>query len=85
MAKRSGSKKRMNNIEAVRDMMDYSAYGPLAQLFVMQAIEQFADKVIDHGIVALRKEMGNNSFVSPEGWHGVAEEIKQKLNDHFGR
>lgn len=68
------AKRRMTNIEKVCHMMTYSAYGALAQLFVMDALHKWS------GIVSKASpEQVGNGFVDGATWIGVAGEIQRTL------
>ena len=69
------------NIEAVTEMMNFSEYGALAQVFIIEAIGKYADQVAKatpEQLASLR-----DSFFSPEAWQGVAREVREKLNKHL--
>ncbi len=70
--------KRKTNVQVVKQIMEFSNYGPIAQLFVMDALSKFAEKVSK----ADPAEVGNG-LISGEAWVGVAKEIKQTLDTHF--
>jgi len=65
------------NIEKITGIMEYSKFGALAQMFVMDAVSKFANLVANTPIEEL--ESMRNGLISPEGWRGVAVEIAEKL------
>lgn len=67
--------KRKTNVQIVKDIMENSRYGALAQVFVMDALHKFSDAVAESEL----KDYPPGSFVAPEAWIGVAKEIKNKL------
>lgn len=71
---------RKTNEQIVREIMNYSSYGALSQLFVMDALIKHADKVS----AADPASIGSNGLISPEAWIGVAKEIKRKLDRAYG-
>jgi hypothetical protein len=71
-------KRPMTNIEKVRHIMNYSSYGALAQLFVMDALHKWSEMVSR----ASPHDVGNG-FVSGEAWIGVAKEIHGKLRSEL--
>jgi hypothetical protein len=73
----------MTNVEAVRDLMEFSNYGALAQLFVIDALSKWSGKVANTPIEELRKQFGDLPFISPDAWQSVAKEIKSKLDAHL--
>lgn len=70
------SKKQPTNIDFVTDLMSFSNYGALAQVFVIEAIAEYAD-------LCAAERLPDGSFISPDAWQGVAKEIQQKLNDRL--
>ncbi|WFU52249.1 hypothetical protein QA639_21310 [Bradyrhizobium pachyrhizi] len=67
--------KRQDNISFVRDLMNHSQFGPLAQLFVLDALSKWADKVAEADPAAIESPM-----ISGAAWVGVAKEIKGKID-----
>lgn len=77
--------KPKTNIEFVCGLMDFSRFGPLAQMFVIDALTKWSDKIADTPIEELRKAFEGNPLISAEAWQGVAREIKEKLDANFSR
>lgn len=69
--------KTQTNVEFVTNMMDFSKYGALAQLFVLHAIEQTAKIVSEVD----PETIDNNALISGHAWVGVAKEIKRKIEE----
>ncbi len=74
--------KRKTNTQFVRDMMEYSDFGALAQVFILDAIYKFSESIAHETPKAMERAM-KGSFVSAEAWHGVAKEIHRKLNERY--
>ena len=68
---------RKTNQDVVMESMNYSKYGALSQTFIMQAIEQLCDKVIEQENELLKQPPG---FIHMPSWIGVAKEIKANLS-----
>lgn len=68
---------QLTNVEKITQIMEYSEFGALAQIFVMDAVGKLANLVTNTPIEEL--ESMRNGLISPEGWRGVAEEIAEKL------
>lgn len=66
--------KRKTNTAFVRDLMEHSAYGPLAQLFVIEALHKWSGHVAKADPADL-----DNPLISGAAWVGVAKEIHAKL------
>lgn len=64
------------NVQFVTELMEFSNYGALAQLFVLQALSEFS-----HAVVNAEPESFENSahFISTQAWQGVAKEIAEKI------
>lgn len=70
------------NQHVLRDVMRFSRYGALAELFVMDAVAKQARAVAETSIDTVRDEMRNH-IVHPDAWHGVACKINLKLAAHL--
>lgn len=66
------------NIAFVRDLMEYSNHGALAQLFVCDALDKWATK-----IAATDPAQLDNGFISGAAWQAVAKEIKTKIEARY--
>lgn len=69
---------RTTNVEFLTDLMEYSAYGPLVQAFVLQGLQQYAKQV-----AASTPEALDTPMVSGHAWHGIAVEVRDKLAARF--
>ena len=78
-------KKRDTNEQFVTRMMTYSHYGALSQMFVIAAIEHYANKIADMTNEELDKASGGmiGNFIDPQAWRGVAEEIQERFVDRL--
>ena len=70
-------KKRPTNIEFVTELMNFSNYGALAQVFVIEAISKYAS-------MCAEQRIRDNGFLNPDTWQGVAKEIKGKIDKQYG-
>ncbi|WP_441459821.1 hypothetical protein [Burkholderia thailandensis] len=77
--------KATTNLECVTDIMEFSRYGALAQAFVMDALTKHAALVAAMPFDVLQQKLGDHPMVSARAWHGVAQEIHDKLEAHFAR
>lgn len=75
----------MTNIECLTDLMTFSRYGALAQAFVMDALSKHAARIARTPLDELNEQFGDQPMVSAKAWHGVAQEIHEKLEAHFAR
>jgi hypothetical protein len=75
MTENGMAKRPITNIEKVTLIMTSSAYGALAQCFVMEALHKWSDL-----IRKANPDDISNGLISGEAWIGVANEIHERLN-----
>lgn len=68
--------KRLNNVEFVTEMMEFSQFGALTQAFIIEAIDRYSKQVA----ASTPDQYPPNDFFSPEVWIGIGKEIQQKLS-----
>jgi hypothetical protein len=71
------------NTELVDDLMSYSPSGALCQVFILQAIEKYADAVLADESATLREMEGG--MISGEAWVRCAKHIQGELISHYGK
>ena len=69
---------RLTNSQFVQELMDCPRSGPLLQVMVLQALDQFSTGVLQ----AKAGSMGNQ-MVSEEAWRECAQEIQDKLTQRW--
>jgi hypothetical protein len=72
-------KKRLSNVEFVTELMTYSRRGALVQLFVMAALETYADAVL----ATDESRLAVNQLISASAWKDIAAEFKEKFEAHL--
>lgn len=77
--------KPKTNIDFMCDLMDFSHFGPLAQMFVIDALSKWSEKIANTPIEELRGAFEGNPLIGAEAWQGVARGIKEKLDAHITR
>lgn len=70
-------KKPQTNVELVTEIMEFSNFGAMSQVFVIDALTKHCERVSKSKV----GDYPENSFIHPESWIGVANEIKEKLNN----
>lgn len=70
----------MRNARLMNKLMNSSEHGPLASMFIFNAIHAAAESTISAGVEALPKD----SLVAPQAWVAVAKELKDKLEKDLG-
>lgn len=68
-------KKELDNVAFVRDLMSRSNFGPLAEMFVIDALAKWSKIISESDPAALE-----NGLVNGAAWQGVAKEIQAKLD-----
>lgn len=66
---------KMTNQEFLKWIMNFSAYGGLAEVFIIEAVRFYSEKVANQP----KPEEDNKSFISPVAWHQLGEEINAKI------
>lgn len=67
--------KQKTNVQFVRELMEHSQYGAMAQLFVLDALDKWS------GMVAKEDpQKMDTPLISGHAWVGVAKEIQEKIN-----
>ena len=82
--------KLKTNEDLVVDLLNYSPYGALCQSFVIQAIQSFAQNVIDNKEELIKSEeemekQGRINLVSHKAWVGIAEDINERMNQFYNQ
>jgi hypothetical protein len=72
-------KEHCSNVEFVVGLMTFSAHGALIQVFVFQALAQYAQRV-----AACEPQALETNVVSGRAWHGCALEVQRKLVERLG-
>lgn len=64
------------NVQFVTDLMEFSRFGALAQVFVIDALDKWSKKISECDPAQF-----DNAMINGEAWVGVAKEIQQKIED----
>ncbi len=70
----------LTNTQLIQDIMDFSPTGALAQLFVIQALSSYAQRIADLPPERLSEMFPPSSLLSGPAWKATAEHILSKLN-----
>lgn len=81
MKNKAPAREDLTNVEFVTKLMEFSKFGPLAQLFVIDALDKWSQKIIDSQEQVLVQM--KDGFVSGEAWVGVAKEINAKVKAQY--
>ncbi len=74
------------NVEFVTEFMEYSKHGALAQVFVIEALRVYVEKV--RVIAAARRaevlpDQDPNALISAATWEAIAEELGAKFDANY--
>ncbi|WP_439357888.1 hypothetical protein [Bradyrhizobium sp. DASA03007] len=68
--------KPKTNVQFVTDLMEFSRYGALAQVFVIDALDKWSKKISE-----VDPAQVDSAMINGEAWVGVAKEIQQKIEE----
>jgi hypothetical protein len=69
------------NEEFLGELMMFSKYGQLTQIFIIEAIRNYASSIL----ATPKPTEEGTGFISPIAWHGCAEEVLEKLTANYER
>lgn len=72
--------KRETNEDLVVRLMNFSPFGALCQVFILQALEQYSKSVMEADPAELESPM-----ISGQAWAGQARHIHAEIEKHFAR
>ncbi|HGO6073748.1 TPA: hypothetical protein ACK3Q6_004472 [Burkholderia cepacia] len=73
--------RRQTNVEFITDLMEHSKYGPMAQMFVIEALAKYSKAVAE----AKPESIGAAPFINSASWQAVAREIHEKVEARYNR
>ena len=68
--------KTQTNVQLVKRMMEQSSQGALMQAFIIEAIHQYSQQILDDKAV-----WPQGSFVSQEAWQTCAKEVIASITE----
>lgn len=71
--------KPLTNVELVVEMMEYSRYGAVVQLLIVEAIRKYPEAVSQADPATF-----DSPFINGTVWVAVAEEVRQKMKANYG-
>jgi hypothetical protein len=83
MATKQKAMRHATNAETLEHLMNWAKSGPIVQLFIMDALGKYADRVGQLTDEQAIEQIGDNGFISPIAWRNAAREIKTTLDDHY--
>ena len=67
--------KRKDNVQKINHLAVLNPGGPLAQVFILEAVRQYADHVLAAG----RPDDSARAWINPAAWYDTAESIAREL------
>lgn len=71
--------KRQSNEEFVNELMTFSKYGVLAQVFPIEALRYYSELVSGQP----KPTEAGNGLVSPIVWHNIATDVNKALKENY--
>jgi hypothetical protein len=69
------------NEEFVLELMNYSPFGTLSQVFIIEAIRFYSEAVEREGTEASDED--STKVIFPAAWHGIAVDISRRLKANY--
>lgn len=69
---------RKSNEMMVRDLMEVSPYGALAQVFIIEAIRYYSERVAAQSAVS-----DPSAIIDPAVWHAIAKDVLRRLEHNY--
>lgn len=71
--------RKLNNEEFVAELMKFSPKGALGQIFVIEAIRYYSERVVAQGM----PDSDPSQFINPKDWYSVACDVKRRLEVNY--
>jgi len=68
------------NEDLVLDLMNYSPYGALGEVFIVEAIRKYADALVATPL----GPSSPDSFINNEPWNSIAADVKKRCDEFYG-
>jgi hypothetical protein len=69
----------MDNIKFVSTLMESTTVGPLAQIVVMTAIDNYTSQISKMTPEQLKKHFPDTGIFNADSWHQTCAEIQEKI------
>lgn len=66
---------KMTNQEFLKWVMNFSTHGALAEVFIIEAVRYYSEKVANQP----KPEDDDKSFINPLAWYELGQEINSKM------
>ena len=68
------------NVDLLNNLAEFSPYGPMSQVFIMTAIEHYAQNVIDSYDPAAEDD---SQFISKALWFKIAADVNGRIKEFY--
>lgn len=68
-----------NNEDLVKNLMTFSPYGAMGQIFVVEAIRSYAEQLAKQPV----PKDNPDSMISPVLWHAIATDVDARCKDFY--
>ena len=77
------SRKINNNQELMVDLMEFSPYGVMSQMFIIEALSRYAKEVSEMTDEEVAEYDKKRPMISTEAWRGTARDIKKRMDEFY--
>lgn len=74
-------KELKTNETFIGELMMFSPYGGLCQVFIIEAIRHYSEQVASQP----EPTEDGKSFISQKAWHGIAVDIQKRMKENYER
>ncbi len=80
MYRKNVMSKFKSNTEIITDIMEFSAAGPMSQMFIIEAIRKYGEQIIDD-----QDEINDlNGFIDGKAWVHTAKTVLNEISEGYG-
>lgn len=78
-------KRAKTNVELVKEMMEFSPYGAMSQMFIIDAITKHAEAAATLTDEEVKQMQDRNNMICMTTWRNVGKDIKARMDKFYGR
>lgn len=71
--------KRKDNVQKINHLMVMNPGGPLTQVFIIEAVRQYAAEVLAAGRPDETRQAGAMPWINPAAWYDTAQAVADQL------
>lgn len=69
-----------SNDKFLSDLLEYSRFGPMTQVFIVEALRHYASAVAE---TPRPSEQDSRSLIHPALWHDIATDLLEQLTENY--